>query len=427
MTSQPQTIAQVYAIDLGTTYSCIAYVNDVGQPQVIPGDNQSFVTPSVVTFIDSDQVLVGTQAKEEAKIFPDMTVIRIKDHMGELNADETPWTINVAGKERLPEEISAIILKKVASNVPNQLEGEIASSVVITIPAYFDSAQRRATEQAAELAGFDVKGLVVEPAAAALAYSIEHTQDQTVLVYDLGGGTFDTTVINIKNLDVTVVCTDGSRELGGWLWDERIKNFMRASWQEETGSPGDPLQDKATDLTWSERAETAKRQLTQRDTTDIRFNFDNGPLVTVNLTRETFDQLTSDLLEETLVSTANALKKASEKGFNDIDRFLLVGGSSYMKQVKESVEERFGSPAELFRPDLAVVLGAAKYANDAMLREAWVTTLEEAGKVYEELDDEEIKELEDQTLQRLPTGTVLPTGGIGSIPLGSSRENRTAR
>jgi molecular chaperone DnaK (HSP70) len=358
-------------------------------------------------------VTVGDEAIREAGIFPEGAVERIKDHMGETDADGNPYVVHRVGKDWTAVDVAAIILRKVASNVSNQMPGRKASSAVITVPAYFSAAQREATRQAAEAANLNVIDLLPEPAAAALAYSIDHNEDQTVLVYDLGGGTFDTTVINIKGGNVDVVCTDGSRQLGGWMWNDRIKQYMKEGWQKAANSSQDPLESPSTDLAWSLLAEQAKRTLTQRDSSDIYCSYD-GTLAPVQLTRETFDGITSDLLEQTVTFTNATIKTAADKGFSTISKILLVGGSTYMRQVREAVEERFGLVVEPYKPDLAVVLGAAKYANDTLLRETWRKALEEAGLNEEDLTDDQRTGLEEGI--ELPTGVMEPRGGFGQIP-----------
>jgi molecular chaperone DnaK (HSP70) len=360
----------VYGIDLGTTYSSIAYVNEVGQPEVIPSDNQSFVTPSFVTFLNGQMVTVGEEAIREASIFPEGAVERIKDHMGETDADGNPYVVHRVGKDWTAVDVAAIILRKIANNVSNQMPGRKASSAVITVPAYFNAAQREATRQAAEAANLNVIDLLPEPAAAALSYSIDHNENQTVLVYQLGGSIFDATVINIADGVSTLITTDGSRQLGGWMWNDRIKQYMKDGWQKAANSNQDPLESPSTDLAWSQLAEQAKRTLTQRDNADIYCNYD-GTLASVNLTRETFDVITSDLLEQTVTFTNATIRTAADKGFSTISKILLVGGSTYMGQVREAVEEQFGLVVELYKPDLAVVLGAAKYADDIRMREEY--------------------------------------------------------
>ena len=368
----------VYGISLGRDYCSIARVNENGVPEVIPGDNQSFVTPSFLTFLDGETVLVGDEARTEARFHPDGVVERIKDHMGEVNDDGSAWTINRVGRDWRPEEVSSLILKKVATNVANYNQGETVKKVVITVPAYFDSDQRTATEQAGQLAGFEVMGLIPEPTAAAIAYSVDHQEDQTILVYDLGGGTFDTTVINLADGNVTVVATGGSKSLGGWRWNEQILDLLKDEWQSNTGSTDDPLENSRTRIEWSNAAEDAKRVLTNRDGTDIYVDHD-GTTVRLHLDLDHFNEITRDLLNQTIDYTAKTLEQARRKEAPDIDKILLVGGSCYMRQVRLALEERFKVDVESHRPELAVVIGASRYATDSQIRRIYSDVVDQLG------------------------------------------------
>ena len=388
---------RVYGIDLGTTYSCVAYVNDVGVPVVVPGDNQSNVIPSVVLFEDDASVLVGEFAKADLLSSPENVVARVKDHMGEVNSDGEPWTVRRAGQDQRPEYISSLILRKLSENVAANTPDEGIFSAVITVPAYFNAAQRTATEQAGQAAGFSVKGVIPEPTAAALSYSLDSKENQTVLVYDLGGGTFDTTVINIDDGSVNVVCTGGSRSLGGIQWDERIMEYFRDTWQSAHGSDVNPLEDPIANQTIADQAETAKRRLTSAESVSVSIQY-QGKTERVEITRETFDDITKDLLEQTIAFTESTLNIAKEKGCSAIDKVLLVGGSCYMRQVKETVEARFGIPAQLHRPDMAVAEGAAIYGNDEQIRLAYRQAVEILGQGA--ADDD----LKDKVIELLPPG-----------------------
>ena len=253
-----QPTPRVFGIDFGNTASSISYIDERGIPVVIPSEQQSFRLPSVVYYESADQVIVGEDAKRSMKINPEFGVELIKQHLGDKS-----WSVTIHGKERTAEEISAIILKKLA-DLAEQHTGEKVTDVVITVPAYFDSAKREATQTAGVLAGFNVHELVPEPTAAAIAYETSSHENQTILVYDLGGGTFDTTVINISDTDIEVVCTGGDAKLGGRLWDERIHEYLQEAWA-QGGQDISDLDDPVFNYELADAAESIKLSLTNRD------------------------------------------------------------------------------------------------------------------------------------------------------------------
>lgn len=339
---------RVYGIDLGTTYSCIAYVDEFNNPKVIENMDGQFTTPSVV-FFEGDNIVVGEQAKNYARLSADRVVESIKREMG------NDFKVSIDDKEYRPEEISALILRKLVQDAETQV-GPI-KDVVITCPAYFNVGEREATKMAGTIAGLNVLEILNEPTAAAIAYGFRTQEDGTVVIYDLGGGTFDVTVIQIKNGEYRVIATDGDRELGGKDWDAKIVNYLIQEWETQNGQEIDP-----TDLQLQQdlytAAESLKKSLSQRNevTQVVRYN---NLSAKVMLSREKFEDLTKDLLELTIKRTAHALSEAAERGVTGFDKFLLVGGSSKMPRVIERIRQEFGIEPEFNRPDFAVAEGAA--------------------------------------------------------------------
>ena len=229
-------LKRVYGIDLGTTYSAIAYVDEHGKPVIVPNQESERITPSVVLF-DADSIIVGNTAKESAKVEPHRVVSRIKQHMGDPN-----FVFQYEGQAFSPEDISSFVLRKVVGDAEIALDDKI-TDVVITCPAYFGTPEREATANAGRLAGLNVRAILNEPTAAAIAYGLEQGEDQTVLVYDLGGGTFDITMIEIKDRLIRVICTGGDHRLGGVLWDEAIVMYLAEQFRTQTGEAADPLDD----------------------------------------------------------------------------------------------------------------------------------------------------------------------------------------
>jgi molecular chaperone DnaK len=356
-----QEVTPVFGIDLGTTYSCIAYVDEYGKAVIIPNSEGDRTTPSVVQF-ENDNRVVGKEAKNSAVLNPDQVIEMVKRHMGEAN-----WRFGYNGTEYSAEEISSYILRKLADDAEQYL-GNPVKDVVITCPAYFGIAQRDATAQAGKIAGFNVREVINEPTAAAVMYGLQNEEDQVVLVYDLGGGTFDITVIEIKGGAVTVVSTGGDHNLGGRNWDEAVVFYLAEHWKTEAGSNDDPVdsEDSLQDL-WI-KAEMAKQALTARQETKVVVTH-AGQRIGVALTREKFNELTANLLERTVDFTRSTMGEAETRGFSHFDQILLVGGSTKMPQVMERLTQAFNLPLKVFDPDEAVAKGAAVYGRKLALDE----------------------------------------------------------
>jgi molecular chaperone DnaK len=354
---------RVYGIDLGTTYSCIAHVDEHGKPVVLQNAEGDSTTPSVVFFESKDNVVVGQAAKEVVSIHTDLCVSTVKRAMGDPH-----WERDFYGHVYKPQDISSFILRKVVGDA-EKLVGEKIEDVVITCPAYFGVNEKEATKQAGILAGLNVLYVIPEPTAAALAYGIEQTENQVILVYDLGGGTFDITLIDIKDGEINVVCTGGDHQLGGKDWDDAIVTYFTQKFEEETGTPADSLlEDQETYQELLNAAERCKKTLSTRQsvTEAVRFG---GERVKVELTRETFDRITAQYLERTLSLTEQELEKARGKDYTKIDKLLLVGGSTYMPQVIETVKSRFPFEVRQFDPNQAVAKGAAFFGYKCYLDE----------------------------------------------------------
>ena len=347
----------VYGIDLGTTYSCIAVVDEMsGKPYVITNAEGDATTPSVVYFEDVDTRVVGKKAKNIAVLEHDSVVEMVKRNMG---APDWRWPFQ--GQDYSAEEISSYILRKVVDDAETTL-GVRPNDVVITCPAYFGITQREATAAAGQIAGLNVLEIINEPTAAAISYGLQDHNDQVVLVYDLGGGTFDVSVIEIKAGSVSVVATGGDHELGGHDWDEEVVKYLSQEWMMQTGSAEDPSASAETLQDLWRRAEDAKRSLSARAETKVQVNH-QGQRVTVTLTREKFDELTRHLLENTISFTRDTIATARQLGHEDIDKFLLVGGSTRMPQVSERLQQEFGKEPQVHEPDQSVAKGAAVYGQ----------------------------------------------------------------
>ncbi len=351
----------IFGIDLGTTFSCIAYVDEYGKAVVIPNSEGDRTTPSVVQFEDDNRV-VGKEAKNSAVLNPRQVVEMVKRHMGEAD-----WRFEYNGTEYTAAEISSYILRKLADDAEQYL-GRPVKAVVITCPAYFGIAQRDATAHAGVIAGFDVKEVINEPTAAAIMYGLQNEQDQVVLVYDLGGGTFDITVIEIKGGAITVVATGGDHHLGGRNWDESIVMYLAEQWKAKTGSSDEPTdsEESLQDL-WG-KAEQAKWALTARQETKIVVTH-AGQRAGITLSRDKFNELTANLLERTIDFTRSTMAEAKVRGYTTFDQILLVGGSTKMPQVTERLKAEFGIPLKVFDPDEAVAKGAALYGRKLALDE----------------------------------------------------------
>lgn len=350
----------IFGIDLGTTYSCISYVDEYGQAVVVLNRENSSTTPSVVLFEDENRV-VGDEAKKLAKLYPNSVVEMVKRHMGEAQ-----WQFYYGGISYTAEEISSYILRKLAVDAEEKLSFPVRD-VVITCPAYFGISQREATARAGAIAGFNVLEIINEPTAAALTYGLQKEQNQVVLVYDLGGGTFDVTVIEIKGGEITVVATGGDANLGGRNWDEAIVNYLADQWESQTGSYGEsPIESLDTLQDLWERAEQAKYSLTSRAETSVMVTH-AGMSAKVTLTRDKFNELTADLLLRSIRYTKDTIQDAAQRGFATIDQILLVGGSTKMPQVKEGLEQEFPIPLKVFDPDTSVAKGAALYGQKLLI------------------------------------------------------------
>ena len=346
---------KILGIDLGTTNSAFA-VMEGGDPEIIVNGEGERTTPSIVAFSDDGERLVGKPAKNQAVQNPEDTIASIKRHMG-----EDDYTVEADGEEYTPEQISAMILQKIKRDAEEYLGDEVEKAV-ITVPAYFNDRQRQATKDAGEIAGFEVERIVNEPTAAAMAYGLDDDSDQTVLVYDLGGGTFDVSILDLGGGVYEVVATNGDNDLGGDDWDEAIIDYLADSFAEEHGI--DLREDRQALQRLTEAAEEAKIELSSRKETTINLPFiaatDEGPLnLEEKLSRAKFESLTSDLLERTVAPTEQALSDAGySKG--DIDEVILVGGSTRMPQVQGKVEDLTGQePKKNVNPDEVVALGAA--------------------------------------------------------------------
>jgi molecular chaperone DnaK (HSP70) len=354
-------LKRVYGIDLGTTYSAIAYVDEHGKPVIVPNQESERITPSVVLF-DGDNVIVGNTAKESAKVEPHRVVSRIKQHMGDPH-----FVFEYEGQAYSPEDLSSFILRKVVGDAEVAL-GESITEVVITCPAYFGTDEREATANAGRLAGLNVRSILNEPTAAAIAYGLEQGEDQTVLVYDLGGGTFDVTMIEIKDRLIRVICTGGDHRLGGALWDEAIVMHLAEQFRSQTGEESDPMDDPEVLNDLFLQAERGKKTLTQRDKAPFRVTH-AGKQARVELERPKFEEITRHLLDRTIELTREMLADAREKGAEHFDKIILVGGATRMPQVRDRLVAEFGKEPEIYDPDEAVAKGAALFGLKETLQD----------------------------------------------------------
>ncbi|NLM54216.1 MAG: molecular chaperone DnaK, partial [Firmicutes bacterium] len=351
-------MAKVVGIDLGTTNSVVA-VLEGGEPVIIPNSEGSRTTPSVVAFTKEGDRIVGQVAKRQAVTNPDRTIMSIKRHMG------TSHKVRIDGKEYTPQEISAIILRKLKEEAENYL-GEQVTQAVITVPAYFTDAQRQATKDAGVIAGLEVLRIINEPTAAALAYGLDKDHEQTVLVFDLGGGTFDVSILEIDEGYIGVKATSGNNRLGGDDFDQRLVDYLVREFQKETGI--DLTKDRMAMQRLREAAEKAKIELSGLPQTTVNLPFisvtSEGPAhLDMTITRAKFNELTADLVEATLVPTRNALSDAGLKP-EDIDRVILVGGSTRIPAVQEAITKLMGKePYKGVNPDEVVAMGAAIQAG----------------------------------------------------------------
>ena len=357
-------MGKIIGIDLGTTNSCVA-VMEGGKPVVVTNTEGARTTPSVVAFTKSGERLVGEPAKRQAVTNSDNTISSIKRHMG------TDFRVKIDDKKYSPQEISAMVLQKLKADAEAYL-GEKISEAVITVPAYFNDAQRQATKDAGKIAGLDVKRIINEPTAAALAYGLDNEKEQKIMVFDLGGGTFDVSIIEIGDGVIEVLATSGDNRLGGDDFDEKVVRYMVAEFKANEGV--DLSTDKMAMQRLNEAAEKAKIELSSSTTTNINLPFitatSDGPKhFDMNLTRAKFNELTADLVERTAIPVQNALKDAGLLA-SELNKVLLVGGSTRVPAVQDKVKQITGhEPSKNLNPDECVALGASiqggKLAGDA--------------------------------------------------------------
>ena len=357
-------MGKIIGIDLGTTNSCVA-VMEGGKPVVIANTEGARTTPSVVAFTKNGERLVGEPAKRQAVTNADKTIASIKRHMG------TDYRVTIDGKKYSPQEISAMILQKLKGDAENYL-GEKVTEAVITVPAYFNDAQRQATKDAGKIAGLDVKRIINEPTAAALAYGLDNEKEQKIMVYDLGGGTFDVSIIEIGDGVIEVLATNGDNHLGGDDFDQRITEYMISDFKAKEGI--DLSNDKMALQRLKEAAEKAKKELSSATTTNINLPFitanETGPKhFEMDLTKAKFDELTHDLVERTAVPVQNALRDAGISA-SELSKVLLVGGSTRVPAVQDKVKQLTGhEPSKTLNPDECVAIGACiqggKLAGDS--------------------------------------------------------------
>ena len=347
-------MSKIIGIDLGTTNSCVA-VMEGGQPVVIANAEGSRTTPSVVAFTKDGERLIGQVAKRQAVTNPDRTVISIKREMG------TSYKVSIDGKQYTPQDISAMVLSKMKETAESYL-GEKVTQAVITVPAYFNDSQRQATKDAGRIAGLEVLRIINEPTAASLAYGLDKEENQKILVYDLGGGTFDVSILDIGDGVFEVLSTNGNTRLGGDDFDQRIIDYVAEQFRKENGI--DLKQDKIASQRLKEAAEKAKIELSGTTTANINLPFitadATGPKhLDVTLTRAKFDELTADLVEATIEPMRKALKDAG-LSVDQINKVILVGGSTRIPAVQEAVKKITGKePFKGINPDECVAIGAA--------------------------------------------------------------------
>ncbi len=357
-------MGKIIGIDLGTTNSCVA-VMEGGQPTVIANTEGARTTPSVVAFTKAGERLVGEPAKRQAVTNAERTISSIKREMG------SDYRVAIDEKKYSPQEISAMILQKMKADAEGYL-GEKVTEAVITVPAYFNDAQRQATKDAGKIAGLDVKRIINEPTAAALAYGLDNEKEQKIMVYDLGGGTFDVSIIEIGDGVIEVLSTAGNNRLGGDDFDQKVADYMIAEFKKEQGV--DLSADKMAMQRIKEAAEKAKKELSSATTTNINLPFismnESGPLhFDMTLTRAKFDELTNDLVQKTSEPVTRALSDAGVSA-SELGQVLLVGGSTRIPAVQEEVKRLTGKePSKSLNPDECVALGASvqggKLAGDA--------------------------------------------------------------
>ena len=339
-------MGKIIGIDLGTTNSCVA-VMEGGKPTVIANAEGERTTPSIVAFTKTGDRLVGEPAKRQAVTNADRTIRSIKREMG------TDYKVDIEGKKYSPQEISAMILQKLKGDAENYL-GEKVTEAVITVPAYFNDAQRQATKDAGKIAGLDVKRIINEPTAAALAYGLDNEKEQKIMVYDLGGGTFDVSIIEIGDGVIEVLSTAGNNRLGGDDFDQKVTDYILAEFKKQEGV--DLSNDKMALQRIREAAEKAKKELSSATTTNINLPFitataDGPKHLDMNLTKAKFDELTHDLVEKTAEPVQRALSDAGLQA-SELSKVLLVGGSTRIPAVQDKVRQLTGhEPSKSLNPD----------------------------------------------------------------------------
>jgi molecular chaperone DnaK len=351
-------MAKVIGIDLGTTFS-VAAILEAGEPVIVPNAEGARTTPSVVAFTKDGEMLVGQIAKRQAITNPERTIASIKRKMG------TKFRVKIDEKKYSPEEISSMIVQKLKTDTEGYL-GEEIKQAVITVPAYFEDSQRQATKDAGKIAGLDVLRIINEPTAAALAFGLDKEEDQTILVFDLGGGTFDVSILEIGEGVFEVKATSGNNLLGGDDFDQRIIDHIAEKFKKENDI--DLSDDKAAMQRLKEAAEKSKIELSGRTSTEINLPYlasdDDGPKhLDLSLSRSDFEKMTDDLIKKTIGPTRRALKDAGIKP-KDIHRILLVGGSTRIPAVQRAIKTMFGKDADKgINPDECVAIGAAIQAG----------------------------------------------------------------
>lgn len=358
----------VLGIDLGTTYSCVASLDENQRVSVLPNQEGEMTTPSVVFFERTGTVTVGKFAKNELKREPDRVIALIKRHMG-----EDGYTVDIDGRTLYPQQVSAIILRQVVEDALADLGAEVPTDgpladVVITVPAYFGAAERQATRDAGEMAGLNVVNIINEPTAAAVAYGLLGVDDdRTVLVYDLGGGTFDVTVIRVSADEIKVLATGGDHRLGGSDWDARLVELIATRFEEQHPAVGDPRLDLDAAGSIELFAEDTKKALSRRDSYLDTLTA-GGERAKIEITREELEECTSDLVGRTLDFTRDVLRQAAAKGADRIDEVLLVGGMSRTPAVARRLSAEFPNlpDPKLADPDQIVAKGAALFAASSV-------------------------------------------------------------
>ncbi|WP_433202311.1 Hsp70 family protein [Nocardia sp. CA-107356] len=406
----------VYGIDLGTTNSAIARIDADGRPEVMIGLNGEATVPSVVLFASAFDHLVGEGARRQARLDPEHVCALVKRRMG-----DTEWRFVAHGQTWSAPAVSALILKSLASDAEFS-GGEPVKRVVITVPAYFGDEERRATIQVGTYAGFDVAGVLSEPIAAALSYGFgrldgsvqvgKEGQRETVLVYDLGGGTFDATVIELADRRISVLAVEGDHQLGGADWDERIALYLSQKFCEANPDAEDPLDDSAGSQMLVLAAERAKRELTDADRTDVVIAHD-GARAVIALTRDEVDAMTFSLMRRTIDLTRDCLAAASKRGVASVDRLLLVGGSSRMPMVERELRRELGLGGELRDPDLSVARGAALYGEKLEVERLIMADLTTRGRLRDGADIHDAAPLDlDQSIARVAASFGQPVGSV---------------